>query len=74
MAVEVVKLLLETREANLNAEDLDGRTPLSHVSLNGHKNAVQLLLQSEEAKVDSKDCIGNTPLCLTSQDGDDGIV
>ena len=58
--MEVVKLLLE-KGANVNVQDIHGRTPLYWAAQNGYTEIVKLLLE-KGADVNARDNDGNTPL------------
>ncbi|KAI1859367.1 hypothetical protein JX265_010370 [Neoarthrinium moseri] len=67
---KVVKLLLETKEVEVNSKDTEyGRTPLSWAAKNGHYEVVELLLETEQVEVDSKDNYGQTPLSWATENG-----
>ncbi|XP_058983919.1 ankyrin repeat and sterile alpha motif domain-containing protein 1B isoform X3 [Musca domestica] len=53
------------RSPSLNAQDMNGYTPLHHACLNGHEEIVRLLL-SHDAATDVPDIRGSTPLYLAS--------
>ena len=58
-----VTLLLDM-DADINAKDNNGRTPLHNVSWTGHTDVVQLLL-NKGADINAKDKQGRTPLQST---------
>jgi ankyrin repeat protein len=51
----VVKLLLDSRKANVDSRDKYGWTPLSWATSNGHDAVVKLLLDPRKVDVDSED-------------------
>ncbi|XP_061386313.1 uncharacterized protein LOC133321241 [Musca vetustissima] len=53
------------RSPSINAQDMNGYTPLHHACLNGHEEIVRLLLASDAA-TDIPDIRGSTPLYLAS--------
>ncbi|PMD52586.1 ankyrin repeat protein, partial [Hyaloscypha bicolor E] len=71
--VEVVKLLLD-KEADANAADRVGLTPLHWASKIGHVEVAKLLLGVGKVKADSKDIRGKTPLSYASERGHEAIV
>ncbi|KAH6883905.1 ankyrin repeat-containing domain protein [Thelonectria olida] len=70
----IVKLLLDTGNADVNAKDADGLTPLSLVARNGHEAIVKLLLDTGNADANVKNEYGRTPLSLAARNGHEGIV
>ena len=64
--------LLE-RPHDVNAEDKDGRTPLSWAAGNGHEAVVKLLLD-KNADIESKDKYGRTPLSWAAENGHEAVV
>ena len=67
-----VKSLIEA-EANINAKNKDGNTPLHLAAREGHENVVKLLV---EAGVDikAKDKYGNTPLHFAAREGNENMA
>ncbi|KAL2854509.1 ankyrin repeat-containing domain protein [Aspergillus pseudoustus] len=55
--------------ANVNATDLNGRTPLLWAAWNGNLNLVRLLLSTGGADVNARDAGGATPLSVAAQSG-----
>ncbi|XP_073815240.1 uncharacterized protein isoform X4 [Musca autumnalis] len=53
------------RSPSINAQDMNGYTPLHHACLNGHEEIVRLLL-AYDAATDIPDIRGSTPLYLAS--------
>ncbi|KAI1844412.1 hypothetical protein JX266_009506 [Neoarthrinium moseri] len=73
--VEVVKLLLETKEVGIDSKNTEySRTPLSWAADNGHAEVVKLLLETKEVEVDSKDNYGRTPLLRAAHNGHVEVV
>ena len=62
----VLKLLQQG--ADVNAQDIDGLTPLSLAAGNGHTEVAQLLIQNH-ADVNAKDNYGETPLIWAASSG-----
>lgn len=58
---EVVKLLLSTRDVDINISDNLGFTPLNSAAGSGHGNIVELLIESG-ARVNVTNNEGDTPL------------
>ena len=58
----IVKLLLDTGKADLNARDFLGRTPLAVAVIYDRKSVVRLLLDTENIDVNARDSLGKTPL------------
>ncbi|XP_002073748.3 ankyrin repeat and sterile alpha motif domain-containing protein 1B isoform X1 [Drosophila willistoni] len=61
------------RSPSINAQDVNGYTPLHHSSLNGHVSIVRLLL-AHNAQLDVPDIRGSTPLFLAAWAGHQDIV
>lgn len=63
--VNIIRILIENG-ANLNEQDLSGKTPLHYASELGRVRCIPFLLQ-KGAKLDIRDKSGKTPLelCLT---------
>lgn len=57
-----MQLLLD-RDANIEAKEVDGGTPLHKAAEGGHTGTAQLLLD-RRAKIDTADTEGNTALFL----------
>jgi ankyrin repeat domain-containing protein 50 len=70
----VVKLLLETGEADVDSKNKAGRTPLCYAAENGHEAVVKLLLKTGKADVDSKDEASRTPLSYAAKNGHEAVV
>jgi ankyrin repeat protein len=70
----VVKLLVETGQADVDSKDYKGRTPLSWAAGNGHEATVKLLVKTGQADVDSKDNNGRTPLWWAARNGHEATV
>jgi len=70
----VVKSLLETGKAEIDAKDRDGWTPLQLASRNGHEAVVRLLLETGKVDVEAKNKDGWTPLHLASRNGHETVV
>lgn len=70
----VVKLLLETDKADVDARDRDGRTPQLWAARNGHEAVVKLLLETGKADVDAWDRSGRTPLSWAAKYGHEAVV
>ena len=71
---ELVKLLLDTGQANINAKDNSGRTPFSYAANYGHEAVVKLLLKTGQVHIDAKDDWGRTPFSHAAQSGREAIV
>ena len=59
--VEDVRYFIKGKDANIDAKDKDGRTPLQLAARNGNIEVVKFLV-SEEADVNARDKHGATPL------------
>ncbi|KAL4939041.1 hypothetical protein BDV06DRAFT_225432 [Aspergillus oleicola] len=72
----VVKLLLETKQVDLDSKDSRyGRTPLSWAAEKGHEAVVKLLLETKQVDLDSKDSeYGRTPLSWAARNGHEAVV
>ncbi|KAH6699947.1 ankyrin repeat-containing domain protein [Leptodontidium sp. MPI-SDFR-AT-0119] len=82
----VIKLLLETGNADADATDEDGRTALwwaagnEHeatlwwAARNGHEAVVKLLLETGKADADVKDIHNQTPLREAARNGHEAVV
>jgi ankyrin repeat protein len=66
---EVVRLLLETGEVDVNAEDDKGQTLLQFAAGFGRMGWVWLSLDTDKIDVNSKDQCGVTPLQCASKHG-----
>jgi ankyrin repeat protein len=71
----IVRLLLATGKADINARDNGGRTPLSRAAEKGHEAIVQLLLATGKADINARDLtFGRTPLSWAAEKGHEAIV
>lgn len=70
----IVNLLLGCGDVEPNAEDINGRTPLSYAAENGHEEIVELLLEHGNIMVNTKDICGTAPLSYAAQKGHKRIV
>lgn len=70
----VVRLLLETGEADVTLRDDHNYTPLSTAAMTGQEAIVGLLLETGETDVNSTGCHGGTPLWYATSFGDEAIV
>ena len=59
---------------NVDALDIDGRTPLSHAAEGGYEEAVWFFLMQSTVKPDSKDEHGRTPLSYAAEKGHKAVV
>src|ERR1700719_3988977 len=65
--------LLERRH-DVNAKDMNGRTPLSWAAQNGHEGVMKLLLD-KNADIESKDIeYGQKPLSWAASSGHEAVV
>jgi ankyrin repeat protein len=64
----VVRMLLDTGVADVDARDVFGRAPLSWATENGNDAMVQLLLGTENVDVDSRNNTGQTSLSRATED------
>jgi ankyrin repeat protein len=69
----VVKMLLETGEADMDSKDYDGQTPLSWAAEKGHEAVVKLLLE-RGAQIESIDKYYRTPLSWAAENGHEAVV
>ncbi|KAF1954423.1 hypothetical protein CC80DRAFT_550448, partial [Byssothecium circinans] len=65
---EIGRLLIEN-EADVNAKNKNGETPLWLAAENGHETIVKLLLDTGKVDVNSKGQRGRTPLWLAAESG-----
>lgn len=73
--IEVTQSLLSRRETNVNLQDQNGRTLLSHVAGKGYTDIVSLLLLARhKVKVNLKDKAGRTPLSYAIEGGHGHVV
>ncbi|KAF9772904.1 hypothetical protein IL306_009351 [Fusarium sp. DS 682] len=70
----IVKLLLDTGQADVNARDQAGRTPLLWAAMGGQEAIVKLLLDIDTVDVDAPDANGYTPLSWAADRGYEAIV
>ncbi|RSL38033.1 hypothetical protein CEP53_015244, partial [Fusarium sp. AF-6] len=70
---DIVKVLLETDDANVNLADTDGETPLHVASRKGYDAIITQLLK-HKADVNVLDGQKRTPVMLASQNGHDTCV
>jgi ankyrin repeat protein len=68
-----VKVLLDTRQAEVDSKDSFDRTPLSWAAQGGHNATVKLLLVNQ-AEVNSEDRSGRTPLAWATLGGYEATV
>ncbi|GLB05782.1 nuclear factor NF-kappa-B p100 subunit [Aspergillus tubingensis] len=75
-ANSTMKHLLGTRKMRINRRDpVEGLTPLSWASKNGHEGVVKLLLESKKTDINSKDPIyGRTALFWAAEDSHETII
>ncbi|GKU09852.1 unnamed protein product, partial [Fusarium langsethiae] len=69
----IVKLLLN-KDAEIEAKDRNGRTPLLLAAWNGHEAIVKLLLDTGKVDPDAKDEYGLTPLSWAAENGHEAVV
>ncbi|KAF5009808.1 hypothetical protein FDECE_4016 [Fusarium decemcellulare] len=70
----VVKLFLDSSQANLDSNDAYGRTPLVFAAGCGHEAVVQLLLDSGQVNPDPRNAHGLTPLSSAAKRGSEAIA
>ena len=70
----VVRLLLDTGKAEIDAKDDEGLTPFLRAARNGHEAVVKLLLGTGNVEVDIKDREGLTPLYWAARNGHLGVA
>ncbi len=64
----MVKYLVEEKNADVNAKDNYGNTPLHWAAGRGHLPVVRYLIE-KGAKVDAMNILGQTPCDLTNDEG-----
>ncbi|KAK4062778.1 uncharacterized protein Triagg1_9648 [Trichoderma aggressivum f. europaeum] len=64
---DVVKLLLDTNRVNVNAQDVNGATPLHLASGRGHTSVMKLLVDRNDTDLNPRDVNGKTPLQWASE-------
>ena len=73
--LDLAQILVEQGNANINAHDDDGFTPLSYAAQNGHINVVEYLItKNASTENNKKGSFGVTPLMLASFNGHLDIV
>ena len=72
--LDVVRYLLSSRRANLEARDNSGNTPLHWACWCGRLDVVRYLLSSHGANLEATDNNGQTPLHLACGRGDLDVV
>ena len=73
--LEVVQLLIGTvEEIDVNAQSIDGKTPLIHAIKNGHERIAQWLINMEGIDINAADVNGRTPLMHAIENGYDQIA
>lgn len=72
--IAVVKILIETANADVNHRDSQQRTSLSHAAENGHHVVVKRLLDTSEADVNPRNTQGRTPLSYAAENGHTAMV
>ncbi|KAK5052009.1 hypothetical protein LTR84_002813 [Exophiala bonariae] len=70
----VVKTLLESYNIEINSQDDEGTTPLSHAAASGQTDIVKILLDTGKADIDSRDQAGRTPLSYAAENGRTDVV
>lgn len=70
----VVKLLLDTRQVDVDSRDAKQRTPFSYAAARGHEGVVHLLLDTGGVDVNSQDEKQRTPLSYAAWLGQEGVV
>ncbi|KAF8250995.1 ankyrin, partial [Wilcoxina mikolae CBS 423.85] len=73
------ELLLANSSVDVNAQNSDGRSPLTVATEHGYENLVELLLQRDDVNVNIKDNLVHpehscTPLCWAAWNGHEGVV
>ena len=72
--IKALKKALVQKDADVNAKDGDGRTPLMWACLNGNRGMVKLLLKNAGIKINEKETRGITALMFAAYHGHDKIV
>ncbi len=70
----VVRLLLETGQADPEATDRNQRTPLSLTAVRGYSYIASMLLETGRVDIESKDNRGRTPLWYAARYGHEALV
>ncbi|KAM0283933.1 hypothetical protein ACHAO9_009459 [Fusarium lateritium] len=70
----VVRMLLDTKEVDINAEDVSGRTVLWHAASSNNEIATRWLLETGRVDSNHRDDYGRTPLWIAAEDGSEGVV
>ncbi|CRL26465.1 Ankyrin repeat-containing domain [Penicillium camemberti] len=70
----VVKLLLDTRQVDVDSRDSQQRTPLAYAAERGDAMVVQLLLDTGKVDVDFQDITHRTPLSYAKWNGDKKVI
>lgn len=53
MASVIIRILLDTREIDVDSKDVSGRTPLSYAACYGRQAVIKILLDTREIGVDA---------------------
>ncbi|OBT65128.1 hypothetical protein VE03_04751 [Pseudogymnoascus sp. 23342-1-I1] len=72
--LDMVELLLATKEVNPSSKNNKGQTALTTASIKGNEAVVKLLLATEDVDPDSKDNSGSTPLFFAASGGHEAVV
>lgn len=72
--VDIVKLVLFSKNIDVNETDSIGETPLAKVSLSGNIEILKLLLTFENVDVNKKSVTGATPLHFAARKGHHDII
>lgn len=71
--VDSVRLLLSLG-ANVDAEDIDGDTPLNWAASHGHLSCVKEMIETGGAKINTKNKEGNSPVHWAALRGHQGVI
>ena len=72
--VEIMVALLEMREWDVEATDLNGNTPLAWAARRGQEGVVRVLLEGNGANPNTPNKYDRTPLLRAAENGNEGVV
>ncbi|KAL4886174.1 hypothetical protein BJY04DRAFT_213708 [Aspergillus karnatakaensis] len=73
-STEAMNIVIQSRQAHINAQDIDGRSPLHFAALNNSHDVVKILLDFPGIDADIPDVFGKTPLFYAIEVGNNTVV